>query len=1111
MEINNEKANIKNQINIDKNSGHISIYDAQGVAFNIDTHDAAEIVQKLEELQDGQLDALQQIAAEQTADLSKLFTTLLKGFMAEKNIVKGSISNIGGDVHIGDKQTEQYNVSGDNIIYNYFYKNITVAPLFPKQYLKDFGRDKGKKVPIELLERQYLLTQFQGLIDKGNSYIVLNGEDGIGKTTFASIYYNTFSKEKYEQNGWFNFQNTLYETYVSALTDTRFYVNNKANAYLWEAKTQVKKLRDYRNTQNQPTKKIIVIDNVPNEASITAYYDNLLHIDNTVFIFITKSAFSDERFTNYTLPRLTDAEVNRILSKFFTKKEQTAYSEIINGNAFLLQLILKQAPRHAERKVENYSNNILENLNANIPQQDEQITETLYRLDNFTTFQAWLLIQLAALPNNLYDGEMLAAYWFLDFSTEDETAKIEIAELLALKSYFNFSKHKTRTETAEDLKAELDNLAQKGWLIEKEGEYELSNLIRKVIVFQQNNQFDYTLEIADCLKINFFTFQHGNLKDHIQYDQHLQHYLTYIKPIPNLSYLATLYKLVTWYEDSGKYYDELKHRQLHFELLQQCYDENSDTVIEQETDLAWNYRMAGDLDKAQKHGKNALDKAYQNLSRKAPLTGKCEGNLGLILRDLGDYAGAKELSEKAMLSNEANFGKKHPTTAARYSNLAMVLKDLGDYDRAKALSEKAMLSAEENFGKRHPETAVRYSNLATVLQALGDYGGAKALLEKAMLSNEENLGEKHPMTAVSYSNLATVLQALGDYAGAKALLEKAMLSDEANFGKKHPTTAISYSNLAIVLQDLGDYEGAKVLLEKAMSSNEANFGEKHPMTAISYSNLAMVLKDLGDYDRAKALLEKAMLSNEANFGKKHPSTAISYSNLAMVLKDLGDYDRAKALLEKAMLSNEADFGENHPSTARRYSNLALILKDLGDYDRAKALLEKAMLSNEADFGENHPSTARCYSNLALILKDLGDYEGAKELSEKAMLSNETNFGEKHPTTAQSYSNLAMVLKYLGDYDRAKALLEKAILSMEKNFGKKHPNTVQSYSNLAMVFQALQEYERAIILSCKAYQVYSAHLGTEHPTTKTIEGALNSIKSEMLEKGWTEEGVRAFLR
>jgi tetratricopeptide (TPR) repeat protein len=319
------------------------------------------------------------------------------------------------------------------------------------------------------------------------------------------------------------------------------------------------------------------------------------------------------------------------------------------------------------------------------------------------------------------------------------------------------------------------------------------------------------------------------------------------------------------------------------------------------------------------------------------------------------------------------------------------------------------------------------------------------------------------------------------------------------------------NDLAIVLQDLGDYSGAKALLEKAMLSNEANFGENHLTTVISYSNLALVLQDFGDYAGAKALSEKVMISDEANFGENHPNTAVSYSNLATVLQVLGDYGGAKALLEKAMLSNETNFGEKHPTTAISYSNLAMVLKDLGDYDRARALLEKAMLSDEANFGENHPSTARCYSNLALILQDLGDYEGAKELSEKAMLSNETNFGEKHPTTAQSYSNLAMVLKYLGDYDRAKALLEKAILSMEKNFGKKHPNTVQSYSNLAMVFQALQEYERAIILSCKAYQVYSAHLGTEHPTTKTIEGALNSIKSEMLEKGWTEEGVRAFLR
>ena len=515
-----------------------------------------------------------------------------------------------------------------------------------------------------------------------------------------------------------------------------------------------------------------------------------------------------------------------------------------------------------------------------------------------------------------------------------------------------------------------------------------------------------------------------------------------------------------------------------------------------QNNLALVLKALGDYAGAKVLLEKALRSDEENFGASHPNTAVRYSNLATVLQDLGDYAGAKVLLEKALRSDEENFGASHPTTAVSYSNLALVLKDLGDYAGAKVLLEKALRSAEENFGASHPNTAVRYSNLALVLQDLGDYAGAKVLLEKALRSDEENFGASHPNTAVRYSNLALVLQDLGDYAGAKVLLEKALRSDEENFGASHPNTAVSYSNLALVLQDLGDYAGAKVLLEKALRSDEENFGASHPNTAVRYSNLALVLKDLGDYAGAKVLLEKALRSAEENFGASHPKTAVSYSNLALVLQDLGDYAGAKVLLEKALRSDEENFGASHPNTAVRYSNLALVLKDLGDYAGAKVLLEKALRSAEENFGASHPNTAVSYSNLALVLQDLGDYAGAKVLLEKALRSAEENFGASHPNTAVRYSNLALVLQDLGDYAGAKVLLEKALRSAEENFGASHPNTAVSYSNLALVLQDLGDYAGAKVLLEKALRSDEENFGASHPTTAVRYSNLATVLQDL---------------
>ncbi|NJL77127.1 MAG: hypothetical protein HC892_21050 [Saprospiraceae bacterium] len=118
--------------------------------------------------------------------------------------MSGTISNVGGNVHVGD-----------NINYVINFVKMTADPVLPDHYI---SLSNSQNVSVDILERRYLLDQFQQLIDSGKCYIVLHGSEGIGKTTFLSVYYNAATAQKYQQKGWFNFQGRLPETYVQELT-----------------------------------------------------------------------------------------------------------------------------------------------------------------------------------------------------------------------------------------------------------------------------------------------------------------------------------------------------------------------------------------------------------------------------------------------------------------------------------------------------------------------------------------------------------------------------------------------------------------------------------------------------------------------------------------------------------------------------------------------------------------------------------------------------------------------------------------------------------------------------------------------------------------------------
>ncbi len=93
---------VRNSIAIEEN-GNITFQDATSGYITINTNNPVEAVRGLKQLNTAQLDSLLQIAEKQKVQFSDVYKTLLNGVAGEKNVVKGSITNVKGDVNIGDR------------------------------------------------------------------------------------------------------------------------------------------------------------------------------------------------------------------------------------------------------------------------------------------------------------------------------------------------------------------------------------------------------------------------------------------------------------------------------------------------------------------------------------------------------------------------------------------------------------------------------------------------------------------------------------------------------------------------------------------------------------------------------------------------------------------------------------------------------------------------------------------------------------------------------------------------------------------------------------------------------------------------------------------------
>ena len=174
---------------------------------------------------------------------------------------------------------------------------------------------------------------------------------------------------------------------------------------------------------------------------------------------------------------------------------------------------------------------------------------------------------------------------------------------------------------------------------------------------------------------------------------------------------SLLHNLAYIYEASANYSLAMEWYQKALAIGEKVLGKEHPDIAITYNNIAGIYDHQGDYKKAMDRYQKALAISENVLGKEHPDTAITYNNIALVYDSQGDYEKAMEWNQKALAIKEKVLGKEHPDTATTYNNIAAVYYNQGEY--AKALewylkSYRIMLS---KLGQQHPNTKTIRDNM----------------------------------------------------------------------------------------------------------------------------------------------------------------------------------------------------------------------------------------------------------------------------------------------------------------------------------------------------------------------------------------------------------------
>jgi tetratricopeptide (TPR) repeat protein len=633
--------------------------------------------------------------------------------------------------------------------------------------------------------RQGELLQLHTHLEANKHTVVVNGLDGIGKTSLACEYIKQY-EHTYTHIVWLVQNSSLFNAFIDCeelIEDLKF-TQEPDNI---KFKKVLKKLSECEG------KNLLIIDNFQAHnldiASKTLSYFNTVQMRHWKIIFTSREKIM--QYQPLDLDTLPEKDAIALFKKHCPERE------IVDDD---LKILLHEIGYHTlliELLARIYnSNHDLKNLPALTAKMQQKAIDDKDLQDSIWAAHSEADIKLYDYLLRIFNIEALdenARYILKHFA-------VLPAEAQEYERFLNWIGDETRNYSTT-----LNELVKKGWLAYPEqGHYQIHRLIQMLMlkILQPTYQDCATLHNAIGNLLFSDVAQANPLKAQglIRYGESLLQYINYQNDLENKVYLQN--KIGCLYIINGNYAQAL-------------------SLFEQ-----------------------ALQIRQEVLGEKHPDTAESLNNIAGVYDSQGHYAKALPLYEQALQIQKEVLGEKHTDTAISLNNIAILYYNQSNYAQALPLFEEVLQIHKEILGEKHSDTAISLNNIAGVYDSQGHYAKALPLYEQALQIQKEILGEKHPDTANSLNNIAMLYQNQGDYTKALPLLEEALQMRKEVLGEKHPDTISSIYNIGTLYFYIKEYDKAKSSTAQAYQIWQEILGEEHPHTQNAKKNLAYIVKKM---------------------------------------------------------------------------------------------------------------------------------------------------------------------------------------------------------------------------------------------------------------------------
>jgi len=299
------------------------------------------------------------------------------------------------------------------------------------------------------------------------------------------------------------------------------------------------------------------------------------------------------------------------------------------------------------------------------------------------------------------------------------------------------------------------------------------------------------------------------------------------------------------------------------------------------------FHSSGEVFKALDYNQKVLAFSEKVLPSEHPDLAISYNNLAETYRALGEHQKSLKYNQKALAILKKKLPPDHPHLAVAYNNLAGTYYALGDFQKCVEHFEIALTIYEKALPPEHPDLAISYNNLAETYRAFGEHKKSLEYNQKALSKFEKALPPEHPNLALSYNNLAETYRALGNLQKSLEYNQKAISIREKVLPPEHPDLAQSFNNLALTYGALGEHQKSLEYHSKTVFIFENVLPPEHPSLATSYNNLAVTYQALRDLGQAVDYMRRAVAIFEKSLPAEHPHVAMSKKSLGILEEQLG--------------------------------------------------------------------------------------------------------------------------------------------------------------------------------------------------------------------------------